>query len=315
MSRHKSFDFDQVRRYSLQERSSKVGVEEMANPSLGRSISEFFDSLPNLLGARDLRILADRILSARQKRKPIIWGIGGHVIKVGLAPVLIELMKKGMATAFAGNGSAAIHDFELGFAGQTSEDVDEALGTGRFGMAEETGSLINRAIGKGYAGGKGLGEVLGEMMDEERVDHADHSLMLQAYRQGVPFTVHVAIGTDIIHAHPGASGEALGATSHTDFKIFTQQVAELNQGGVYLNIGSAVVLPEVFLKAVSAVRSTTRELEDFTTANLDFIQHYRPLQNVVKRPVSKSGLGIALTGHHEIMVPLLAARLLSLSQT
>lgn len=315
MSRHKSFDFDQVRRYSLQERSSKVGVEELANPSLGRSISEFFDSLPNLLGARDLRILADRILSARQKRKPIIWGIGGHVIKVGLGPVLIDLMKRGMATAFAGNGSAAIHDFELGFAGQTSENVDEALGAGRFGMAEETGGLINCAIGKGYAAGKGLGEVLGEMMDEESVDHADHSLLLQAYRQGVPFTVHVAIGTDIIHTHPEASGEALGATSHTDFKIFTQQVAELNQGGVYLNVGSAVVLPEVFLKAVSAVRSTTRELEDFTTANLDFIQHYRPLQNVVKRPVSKSGLGIALTGHHEIMVPLLAARLLSLSQT
>jgi hypothetical protein len=315
MSKHKTFDFDQVDRYSLKDRSSKVRVDEMATAFSGVSISDFFNSLPNLLGSRDLRILADRILNARQKQKPIIWGIGGHVIKVGLAPVLIDLMNRGLATAFAGNGSAAIHDFELGFAGQTSEDVDESLGTGRFGMAEETGSLLNRAIEKGAAAGKGLGEALGEMMDEEPFDHAEHSLVLQAYLQGVPFTVHLAIGTDIIHGHPEASGAALGAASHTDFRIFTQQVAELSQGGVYLNIGSAVVLPEVFLKAVSVVRSTSRELENFTTANLDFIQHYRPLQNVVKRPVSKSGLGISLTGHHEIMVPLLAARLLSLSQT
>ncbi len=315
MSRYKSFDFKKVRRYSLKDRPSKVGVDDMAGPFAGTSISEFFDSLPNLLGARDLQLLADRILTAREKQKPIIWGIGGHVIKVGLTPVLIDLMNRGLATAFAGNGSTAIHDFELGFAGRTSEDVEEGLVTGSFGMAEETGSLINRAIGNGFAAGKGLGEALGEMMDEETLDHADLSLTLQAYRKGVPFTVHLAIGTDIIHGHPEASGEALGATSYTDFKIFTRQVADLNDGGVYLNVGSAVVLPEVFLKAVSAVRSTSLELENFTTANLDFIQHYRPLQNVVKRPVSKSGLGIALTGHHEIMVPLLAARLLSSTGT
>jgi len=315
MSRYKLFDFEKTRRYSLKDRPSKVGEVDMALPFAGASISEFFDSLPNLLGARDLQLLADRILTARQKQKPIIWGIGGHVIKVGLAPVLIDLMNRGLATAFAGNGSAVIHDFELGLVGRTSEDVEEGLITGSFGMAEETGSLMNRAIGKGSAAGKGLGEALGEMMDEEKLDHADLSLVLQAFRQGVPFTVHLAIGTDTIHGHPEASGEALGAASYTDFKIFTQQVVDLNDGGVYLNVGSAVVLPEVFLKAVSAVRSTSRELENFTTANLDFIQHYRPLQNVVKRPVSRSGLGIALTGHHEIMVPLLAARLLSSTRT
>lgn len=315
MSRYKSFDFGKVRRYSLKDRPSKVGVDDMAEPLTGTSMSEFFDSLPNLLGSRDLQLLADSILTARQKQKPIIWGIGGHVIKVGLAPILIDLMNRGLATAFASNGSAVIHDFELGYAGRTSEEVEEGLATGGFGMAEETGRLINQAIGTGAAAGKGLGESLGEMMDEEKLAHANHSLILQAFRRSVPFTVHLAIGTDIIHGHPEASGEALGAASYTDFRIFTQQVADLNDGGVYLNVGSAVVLPEVFLKAVSAVRSTSCELENFTTANLDFIQHYRPLQNVVKRPVSRSGLGIALTGHHEIMVPLLAARLLSSTRT
>lgn len=311
MSKRSTFDFEQIRRYSLKDRSSKVSVGDLASPLRGASVSDFFDSLPNILAARDLNVLAEKILTAREKHRPVIWGIGGHVIKVGLAAVLIDLMDRGFATAFAGNGSAAIHDFELAYAGHTSEDVEEGLVDGSFGMSEETGRLFNRAVNRGAADGKGLGESLAEMFEQERLEYPEQSLLLQSFRRGVPFTVHLAIGTDTTHVHPEASGEALGAASFNDFRLFTGMVAELNDGGVYLNVGSAVVLPEVFLKAVSAVRSSSQVLEDFTTANLDFIQHYRPVQNVVRRPVKSSGLGICLTGHHEIMVPLLAARLIS----
>jgi hypothetical protein len=231
--------------------------------------------------------------------------MGGHVIKCGLAPILIDLMHRGYASAFAMNGSASIHDFEIALAGHTSEDVESALPDGRFGSAEETGREWNRAITKNT----GVGESLGRALEKLAVpEYAGSSLLLQAWKSRIPVTVHVAVGTDTPHAHPAVNPELLGAATHQDFRLFSALVAQLNKGGVYINAGSAVVMPEVFLKAVSSVRNLGHELAGFTTINLDFLQHYRPRVNVVERPHAKSGgNGIALTGHHEIMIPLLAA--------
>jgi hypothetical protein len=253
--------------------------------------------------------------------------MGGHVIKCGLAPVLLDLMRRGYATAFAMNGSAAIHDFEIALAGHTSEDVEAVLPDGRFGAAEETGREMNRAIAAGDREGIGIGEALGRRLCEESRASAgrdqgvprgpggppyiDCSLLAQAYAASVPVTVHVAMGTDTPHTHPAADPAAIGSAGHRDFRLLCACVADLNEGGVYLNIGSAVVLPEVFLKAVSAVRNLGHPLADFTTANFDFLQHYRPRVNVVERPHSRSGgRGYAITGHHELMLPLLAAALI-----
>jgi hypothetical protein len=242
----------------------------------------------------------------------VIWGMGGHVIKCGLAPVLIDLMRRGYATAFAMNGAAAVHDFEIAMAGATSEDVEAVLPDGRFGAAEETGRELNQAIVEGDSQDVGIGEALGRRL-ETLADpaHGAHSLLLAAWRRSVPVTVHVAIGCDTPHTHPEADGAAIGRATHLDFRLFCSLVAELDQGGVYINTGSAVLLPEVFLKAVSVVRNLGQPLADFTTANLDFLQHYRPRVNVVERPHAKAGgRGISLTGHHELMVPLLAAALI-----
>jgi hypothetical protein len=237
--------------------------------------------------------------------------MGGHVIKCGLAPVLIDLMRRGYATAFAMNGSAAIHDFEIALAGHTSEDVEAVLPDGRFGAAEETGREMNVAIAKGDGDGLGMGEALGRALDAQAHPHDACSLVLQAYRSGIPLTVHVAIGTDTPHMHPAADPAAIGSTTHRDFRLLCSSVADLNEGGVYLNVGSAVVMPEVFLKAVSAVRNLGHPLAAFTTANFDFLQHYRPRVNVVERPhAGGTGKGYAITGHHEIMIPLLAAALI-----
>jgi hypothetical protein len=311
MSRYKKFDFSSIKGYSLYDRHSKVSIDDFARIPSSDSINGFLDSLPRLLAAEQLRLLAGKIIDAASKGKPIIWAFGGHVIKTGLAPVIIDLMERGFVGALATNGSGVIHDFEIALCGRTSEDVDVQLGPGLFGMAEETGELMNRAISQGASRGMGIGESLGEFLETISPEHPEVSITLQAFQRKIPLTVHSALGTDIIHMHPEASGEALGGASLLDFKIFTEVVSTMNRGGVYLNIGSAVILPEVFLKAVSVVRSTGRELEEFTTANLDFIQHYRPMQNVIKRPVLKSGTGITLTGHHEIMIPLLAACLRS----
>ena len=252
----------------------------------------------------------EKIRKAREKKRAIIWGFGGHVVKVGLAPVLIDLMEKGFVTSLATNGSGMIHDFEIALSGSTSEEVEEQLPSGAFGMARETGEFLNQAICKGAQTEQGIGESVGEFMEGHDTKYPELSLLLTAHKRDIPLSVFIAIGTDIIHNHPKASGEAMGKSSQIDFRIFTQQVSLLNQGGVYLNLGSAVILPEVFLKAVSLVRNTGHPLKDFTTANLDFIQHYRPTKNVVERPVLEAGTGIALTGHHEIMIPLLAALLI-----
>ncbi|MBI4445126.1 MAG: hypothetical protein HY645_04390 [Acidobacteria bacterium] len=310
MSRHKQFPTEHLKTYPLSTRKSKVGVQSFARPLSGDSLSSFKAGLPDILAGRDIRLLAEKILKARDRGRAIICGFGGHVVKVGLAPVLIQLCDAGLVTALATNGSGMIHDFEIAWCGATSEDVEEELKSGSFGMAHETGELLNRAINKGAQEGKGLGESIGAFLNESTLAHPEFSLLLQAYQRSIPFTVHSAFGTDIIHVHPAACGEALGKGSQTDFRIFVQQVSELNDGGVYLNLGSAVILPEVFLKAVSLVRNSGLPLADFTTANLDFIQHYRPMQNVVRRPVAGCGTGIALTGHHELLVPLLAAFLL-----
>jgi hypothetical protein len=248
------------------------------------------------------------IAIARNCNKPVIWGLGGHVIKCGMAPVLIDLMQRGYATGFAMNGSASIHDFEIALVGSTSEDVEAVLPDGRFGSAEETGREWNQAISAEAGAGEALGIALNRLSPPE---HRASSLVLQAWFAKVPLTVHVAIGTDTPHAHPACNPAALGAATHLDFRLFCTMVSELNDGGVYINAGSAVVMPEVFLKAVSTVRNLGHELRNFTTVNLDFLQHYRPRVNVVERPHAQSGgRGYSLTGHHEIMIPLLAAALI-----
>ncbi len=260
---------------------------------------------------RSLRDVAAQVRRARELRKPVIWGIGGHVIKTGLAPVIIDLMRRGYVSAVAANGSVLVHDAEIALVGSTSEDVDATLGEGAFGAAEETGKLLNEAAQRGARDCLGLGEAMGRELSQQSPPHADLSLLCVTYQAHVPFTAHVTIGADIAHFHPNASGASLGETSHTDFRLFAELVRRMNGGGVYLNIGSAVVLPEIFLKAVTLVRNLGHPLADFTTANFDFIQSYRPLTNVVRRPTSDgAGRGYSITGHHEIMIPLLAAEIL-----
>ena len=304
---------EEVNTYALASRPSKVSVADFAQPFEPKpSLAAFLDTLPNILAVRSLRELAAQIHRARALGKPVIWGIGGHVVKTGLAPLLIELMERGFVSAIAGNGSVLVHDAEIALVGSTSEDVDATLGAGAFGAADETGKLLNEAARAGAREGLGLGEALGRKLSESEPPHAALSLLCAAYRARVPFTAHLSIGADIAHFHPAADGAALGATTHTDFRLFAELVRRMNEGGVYLNIGSAVVLPEIFLKAVTLVRNLGHPLRDFTTANFDFIQSYRPLTNVVRRPTSgeAGGRGYAVTGHHELTIPLLAAHLL-----
>ena len=308
----KPIDLDQVSTYPLASRPSKVTVEDFAQPIVeGASVKDYLGSLPNILAVQSLRDLAARIRRARQLRKPIIWGIGGHVIKTGLAPLLIDLMNRGYLTAIAANGSVLVHDAEIAMVGSTSEDVDATLGRGAFGGAEETGKLLNQAACDGARDGIGLGEAMGRAIVNLKPNNEGVSLLCATYKAGVPFTAFVTIGGDIAHFHPTADGGALGATSHTDFRLLAELVRRMNGGGVYLNIGSAVTLPEVFLKCVTLVRNLGDDLADITTANFDFIQSYRPLTNVVRRPTADgAGRGYAITGHHELTIPLLAAELI-----
>jgi hypothetical protein len=294
---------------SLADRGGKVKQGDFASPYRpGYGIVGLVESLPHILAGDSFRAVVDALLRARTAGKPILWGMGGHVVKCGLAPVLIDLMRRGFATGFAMNGSASIHDFEIALVGHTSEDVEAVLPDGRFGAAEETGREWNRALAAGIGAGEALGAALDKLAPAE---HASASIMLQAWRARVPVTVHVAVGTDTPHTHPAVNPELLGAATHRDFRLFCTLVAALNEGGVYINAGSAVVLPEVFLKAISCVRNLGHEVRNFTTVNLDFLQHYRPRVNVVERPHAQAGgKGYALTGHHEIMIPLLAAVLI-----
>jgi len=310
-----------VHTYPLSSRKSKVNVHDFAKPAgRGSSLRKFLDSLPSILAAQDLRELSSSIQTARKRKRAILWGIGGHVIKVGLGPILIDLMRNGFVSAIAMNGAALIHDFEIAMAGATSEDVEAVLGEGRFGMAEETGFGINEIAKLAHRVRMGYGEAAGQYLTSGIVEpgHPEMSVLVAAYQQKIPVTVHLAVGTDIPHMHPAVDGAALGAASHYDFRLFCALVQLMHDGGVYLNWGSAVILPEVFLKAVSVVRNLGVPLAPITTANFDFIQHYRPRQNVVSRPTSagkeaKGGQskGYAITGHHELLLPLLAAALLS----
>lgn len=308
MSRYakRPIDFSGLKTVSLYERGGKVKIADFATAyRKGAGVRGLIESLPRILAGESFRSVVDAVAAAREKRRAIIWALGGHVIKCGLAPVLIDLMRRGYATAFAMNGAAAIHDFEIALAGYTSEDVEAVLPDGRFGSAEETGREMWRALAPDI----GLGEAVGKRAVE--APHAECSLLAQAYAAAVPTTVHVAIGTDTPHTHPAADPAAIGAATHRDFRLLCACAADLNEGGVYLNCGSAVVMPEVFLKAVSAVRNLGHPLAGFTTVNLDFLQHYRPRVNVVERPHAQAGgRGYAITGHHELMLPLLAAALI-----
>lgn len=307
---YEEFDLSGVRTYPLSSRRSKANVADFASPvTRGGSFSTWFDSLPRVLGAADLRRAVDAIVAARRGGHGIVWGIGAHVIKTGVSPVLIDLMARGYVSALAMNGAGLIHDFEVALSGATSEDVDETLGPGRFGMAEETGQLLNEAIAQAMGKQQGLGQAVSAWLAAREPAHGAQSLLVAAHRHAVPVTVHVAVGTDIIHMHPGASGAAIGDTSLRDFRYFTSSVARLSHG-VYLNCGSAVVLPEVFLKAVALARNAGASLEGLTTVNIDFMRMYRPQANVVTRPVAGTGgSGISLVGHHEVLIPLIAAAL------
>jgi hypothetical protein len=308
---------DKVSTYPLASRPSKISVEDFAKVARpGAGIREWVNSLPRILAGEAFPAVVAALERARARRKPIIWGLGGHVIKCGLGPVLIDLMRRGYLTAVAMNGAAMIHDFEIALVGATSEDVPAVLGRGRFGMAEETGRLINQAIAQGDHEGLGIGEAVGRFLNNYRgTRFRRYSVLPAAYRHRVPVTVHEAIGTDIIHNHPAIDARALGAATHRDFLLLAALVRQMNRGGVYLNVGSAVMLPEVFLKCVSLAANLGHAPRGITTVNLDFIQHYRPTQNVVLRPTAASGRGrggsrgYALTGHHELMIPLLAAAL------
>ncbi|RLG38765.1 MAG: hypothetical protein DRO01_06230 [Thermoproteota archaeon] len=297
--------------YSLASRPSKVNISGFArNLNPNESVASFIDKLPGFLAANDLKNVINAIIVSRRRQRPILLGMGAHVIKVGLTPLILQLLEKKALNGIALNGAGIIHDFELAYAGHTSEEVSAGITGGDFGMAQETGELLNRAISLGDREGLGLGAAVGKMIWEKKLPHRELSLLGQCYRMQIPVTVHVAIGTDIIHMHAAADGAAIGRTSFKDFDKFCGLVAQL-EDGVYINLGSAVILPEVFLKAISLARNLGHKVNNLTTVNMDFNRHYRSFENVVKRPILNSGQGYQLIGHHEIMFPLLVAGVLA----
>jgi hypothetical protein len=307
---YEEFDLSSVHTYSLASRPSKVRVRDFATPyQPGGGIAGLMASLPAILAGADFRTVVAAIRDARRDERGIVWGLGAHVLKTGLSRVILDLMERGFVSAIATNGAGIIHDFEIALNGGTSEDVDAQLGPGRFGMADETAEL-NQIIRRGIAEGLGIGQAVGRHLAETRPQFVDVSITAGAWRLGIPITAHVAIGTDIIHMHPEASGAALGEGSLRDFRYFASSVSKLERG-VFINCGSAVVLPEVFLKAVALARNQGHSLDGLTTVNIDFLRQYRALTNVVSRPTAGIGHGYALTGHHELIIPLLAAALIA----
>jgi hypothetical protein len=308
MSKYAEVDLSKVRTYSVAQRLSKVGREAMATPHRrGDFFEDFYKSLPDILIARELRELVDRIIAAREQQKPVILMMGAHVLKVGLSPIVIDLMERDVITGVASNGASVIHDSELALFGKTSEEVADGLSDGSFGMAQETAEFINAAVKKGRNENLGFGEAVGKAIGENAQANAGVSVMATGFTLGIPVTVHVAIGTDIIHQHPSADGAAYGDLSFRDFKILTREVIDLNDGGVVLNFGSNVLMPEIFLKALTIARNLQPPVNNFFTANFDMFAHYRPRVNVVQRPTLQGGKGYNFIGHHEIMMPLLAA--------
>lgn len=305
---YEELNLNTIHTYAATKRASKVSTTLEATPPFkGMNISTFLNSLPALLKANDLKKIARAIASAKKRGKPVIVMLGGHVIKTGCSPVLTDLAKNGFITHFASNGSAAIHDTELARLGHTSEDVASQLEDGSFGMASDTAALVNGAAKRASREQQGFGKTVGAMLIEENAPFNTRAILANAFLLEIPYTLHIAIGTDIVHQHPDADGGAIGDSSLRDFRIFAASVAKLGNGGVILNLGSAVIMPEVFLKALSVARNLGHDVTDFTTANFDMIQHYRPGVNVVHRPVLSGGEGFSITGHHEIMIPLLAA--------
>lgn len=306
------FDIKKVKTVPLKSRKSKVHLKDFSTvfPSTV-SLRKFYQSLPNVLAAKNLLSLAKAINQAKKKKKLVLVMMGAHVIKCGLSPLIIDLIKKGFINALALNGAGIIHDFELAFCGHTSEDVACGLEDGSFGMARETGVYLNGAIIDGAKKNIGLGRSVGQMMAKENLPHKDLSILYSGIKYKIPVTVHVALGTDIIHQHPNCDGAAVGKTSLNDFRILAEQITNLNNGGVVINIGSAVILPEVFLKCLTVARNLGFTVKDFTSANFDMIHQYRPQQNVTSRPILCGGVGYNFTGHHEIMVPLLYGAILN----
>ncbi|MDI6889653.1 MAG: hypothetical protein QMC83_01760 [Thermodesulfovibrionales bacterium] len=307
MQKYRPVSLRRVKTYSLGKRKDKVSLDALATPPFkGDTFKVFIDKLPPILAVDDFRATVRAIVRARGNRRPVILGMGAHPIKVGLSPIIIDLIKNGIITAIATNGACIIHDFEISFIGHTSENVEEELQAATFGMARETGKHLNKAIIEGVKKGYGIGKSVGKMIYNSRFRFKGKSIFASAHGLDIPATVHVAIGTDIIHMHPDANGPAIGEGSFSDFKLFTSVVSDL-EGGVYINLGSAVIMPEVFLKALTVARNLGKKVENITTVNMDFIQHYRPRENVLRRPTINKGSAYALTGHHEIMFPLLAA--------
>jgi hypothetical protein len=305
---HDEIDIASVRTYNAADRASKVTTSHEARPlKSGLRVSAFLEHLPAVLKAEELKSVARAVVNARKREKPILAMLGGHVVKTGCAPVLAGLVEDGFITHLASNGAAAIHDTELARIGHTSEDVAQQLADGSFGMAADTALLVNNAAKRAAEGDEGFGEATGAMLCDEQAPYVHRALIARAHQLKIPYTLHVAVGTDIVHQHPTASGAAIGAASLRDFRIFARTVSKLGDGGVVINFGSAVIMPEVFLKALAVARNLGYSVKDFTTANFDMIQHYRPGVNVVQRPVLSGGSGYAITGHHEIMIPLLAA--------
>ncbi|HUO77811.1 MAG TPA: hypothetical protein VMU21_09575 [Thermodesulfovibrionales bacterium] len=310
MKKYKEISLKNIKTYPLSSRKNKVEIELSALPhARGALFRTFMEGLPSFLAASDLKAVVRSIVKARRNQRPVVVGMGAHPIKVGVAPLLIDLMKRGIVTAIAANGACIIHDFELSLTGRTSEDVAREVCTGAFGMARETGRELNSAINRGVKKGYGIGRSVGEYIFLKRKGLSDRSIFAEGYRLDIPVSVHVAMGTDIIHMHPHADGAMIGEGSLRDFRLLASVVADL-QGGVYINLGSAVIMPEVFLKALTIARNLGHRVDDITTVNMDFIQHYRPRENVLIRPTLRKGRAYALTGHHEIMFPLLAAALI-----
>jgi hypothetical protein len=306
----KPIDLEQVKTYPLSERQSKVSTADFAEPwKKGASYKEFLKRLPNILSGSDIKTVIAGLADAARQKKTVILGMGAHVIKVGLNPVVIDLMQRGVITGVAMNGAGIIHDLEVAMAGQTSEDVAASIDDGSFGMARDTADFLNAAIAESDKNSSGLGQSIGRAIMNHKLPLMEHSILAAGSRLDIPVTVHVAIGTDIIHMHPQFDPAKAGQASHRDFRLLTSIVGSL-EGGVYLNVGSAVILPEIFLKAVTLARNLGHTLDHFMTVNIDFIRHYRPLTNVIQRPTAKGGTGINLVGHHEILVPLLAAGLI-----
>lgn len=305
--KHPFLDTSKLQTYSIKDRKSMVSINDFSTPwNKGGSLKQFIDTLPAILAGNDLRSVIDAVSRAAQNKKQVCFAMGGHVIKTGMSPILIDLMQKEVITLIAMNGSGIVHDLETALTGQTSEDVAASLITGQFGMAKETSELLNLAIADAQSEDIGLGQAVGQMILDQNLPHKDLSLTAQAAAMKIPLTVHVAIGTDIIHMHPEFDGGSCGKASQTDFQIFSSVISRLEKG-VFINAGSAVIMPEVFLKALTLVRNLGHHLDDFTTVNLDFIRHYRPMTNVVNRPTLGKGKGYAIVGHHEILIPLLAA--------